>query len=268
MKKLPILLFTIQCQLILLTGNSSLHAQNIDIHYLGHCSFIIQFDDTLRVLMDYADSYPYSSYSSDYQSPIYDINGGFVPDIVTISHTHTDHYSASRIPDGVSCILMNEDTLVKGALTIKPVRTSESDVATSDNSSFVYYYGDLTICHTGDMTANLLLIDHIEQQQHLDSIFPETIDVLFLTIQGTEGFVEEAEKLIDFLKPRMVIPMHYWTPGYKKDFMAYLESENVTHSKNYKLIETGKADIEVTKKDFIEDSVLIVSLDPSPFDPP
>jgi L-ascorbate metabolism protein UlaG (beta-lactamase superfamily) len=240
--------------------------QAVNIHYLGHCAFILQFDDTLSVITDYAESYPY--YSQAYISPIYKIYDGFTPDIATISHEHTDHYSASRIPAGVNYILQETDTLSIKDLLIKPVRTSEANTGTLDNSTYFFRYKGLTICHSGDLYANMKAIENAGQQAHLRELFPDTVDVLLLVIQSTENVISYAEKFIDFLKPRIVIPMHYWTPAYKSEFLSYLENENTLHGKTYEIINSAGASYAIYLNDTNQSPTRIVSLDPLPFGDP
>jgi L-ascorbate metabolism protein UlaG (beta-lactamase superfamily) len=143
----------------------SIANQNINIHYLGHCAFILQFGDSASVITDYAGTYPY--YSEEYNSPIYSIYGNMVPDIATFSHQHTDHYSPERLPEGIPNLLGNRDTLSYKSLQVKPVLTSESNISTYDNSTFIFRYQGLTICHSGDLDANMKAIDNPDQQAHL-----------------------------------------------------------------------------------------------------
>jgi L-ascorbate metabolism protein UlaG (beta-lactamase superfamily) len=247
-----------------ITANDEIPA--LKIHYLGHCAFILQFDDTVSVIADYAESYPY--YSRQYISPIYSIYGEWVPDVATYSHQHADHFSPSRLPDGVSTILQNVDTLWIKDLHIKPVRTSESNTGTPDNSTYFFRYKGLNICHSGDLDANMKAINNAGQQAHLRELFPDTVDVLLLVIQSTEDLTIYAEKFIDFLKPRIVIPMHYWTPADKSEFLAYLENENSIHGKSYEIEQIGGADYDVFLNDTNQHPTRVVSLVPSPFGDP
>jgi L-ascorbate metabolism protein UlaG (beta-lactamase superfamily) len=235
----------------------------VSVHYLGHCAFVISFDDTLDILTDYAESYPY--YSADYNSPIYSIGTEKDIEVATFSHQHTDHYSPSRLPEGIEYMLQNQDTLLIGDVLIKPARTSESNASIPDNSTYFFYYGGLTFCHSGDLSANLLLVENAAQQEHLQGLFPDTVDVLFLAIQGVSGFIEKAEEFIDFLKPRIVIPMHYWTPSYKTEFLEYLIQENLLHGKTYEIVESLSADYIISPDDSAQVPTRIVSLTPTPF---
>jgi L-ascorbate metabolism protein UlaG (beta-lactamase superfamily) len=69
-------------------------------------------------------------------------------------------------------------------------------------SAFVFELDGLCICHTGDVGEpfnedQLQLIGHI--------------DVLLVPIGGTYAAgPEEAKQIVDQLKPKIVVPMHYW----------------------------------------------------------
>jgi L-ascorbate metabolism protein UlaG (beta-lactamase superfamily) len=253
--------------LIALAGGNIKANENeplVSIHYLGHCSFILQFNDSLSVLTDYAASYPY--YSAEYNSPVYNIYN-FIPDIATYSHQHTDHYAPARRPSGVPYILQNNDTLTIKDLFIKPVRTCETNVSTPDNSTYIFKYKGLTIVHSGDMTANIKALGDTIQQKHLHELFPEPIDVLLCVMDGVSGFNSDAEAFISFLSPRTLIPMHYWTPAHKISFLNYLKNQNTFHGKNYQFEENIGADYYITYNDTNQLPTRIVSLDPYPFGP-
>ena len=67
----------------------------IKIHYLGHSSFVLQFDNNITIVTDYGHYNAWANCGSD--SPIQDI-GELVPNIMTFSHQHDDHCNPGRIP--------------------------------------------------------------------------------------------------------------------------------------------------------------------------
>ena len=238
-----------------------LNAQNpeISIHYLGHSSFIIQFDNGLYVLMDYGTSYAYGL-----DSPIYNI-GSLQPDIITYSHKHEDHYNPDRMPDSVRYVLTLHDTLSLEGLEIRPVRTSETSLSVKSNSSFIFSYKGLTLIHLGDAQANIMNIDNKQNRNYIRSIFPEKIDMLLMTIQGISQFIPQAEAFVDFLQPQRIIPMHYWTREYKADFLDYLESQNQNAGKNYQIDRRKGAKYAISIADTSIVPIEVISLEPAPF---
>ncbi|MFC1564920.1 MBL fold metallo-hydrolase [candidate division KSB1 bacterium] len=230
----------------------------ISVHYLGHSSFIINFGGRFSVLTDPGKS---NSYGLD--SPIYDV-GDFTPDIVTISHTgHSDHYTGD-IPENVKFVLTDIASLDFDGLEIQPVRTSESSLEERSNTSYVFRYNGLTIIHIGDAQANIMNIEDEENRKLLKEGLPDDIDLLLMTIQGVSEFIEEAESFIDFLSPKIVIPMHYWSEEYKSTFLDYLKNLN-NSGKNYVIEEINSPEYIVSNGNIDHNKIRIISLEPGPF---
>lgn len=76
----------------------------VSTHYLGHASFILQFDNKITILTDYGTSNAYGL-----KSPIYGL-GNFKPDIVTYSHNDIDHNNGIPLVN-IPHILTNQDSL-------------------------------------------------------------------------------------------------------------------------------------------------------------
>jgi L-ascorbate metabolism protein UlaG (beta-lactamase superfamily) len=55
------------------------------IHYLGHASFVLRFENGESILLDYGVSNAYGL-----ASPVFDLSGA-EPSIVAFSHDHPDH---------------------------------------------------------------------------------------------------------------------------------------------------------------------------------
>ncbi|MBM4172675.1 MAG: hypothetical protein FJ214_12455, partial [Ignavibacteria bacterium] len=79
---------------------------SVEIKYQGHASFLIKFDNGRTILTDYGISDVYKEYG--YESPIAKLN--LVPDIVTYSHKHQDHYGGV-FPDSGSIKLIGPETV-------------------------------------------------------------------------------------------------------------------------------------------------------------
>jgi len=249
-----VLLFSFSCI-------APLNAQDPDIfiHYLGHSSFIIYFDNGLYVLVDYGTS---NSYGND--SPIYSI-GDLKPDIITYSHKHQDHYDPTRMPDSVQYILTDFDTLSLAGLNIRPVRTSETSTSVKDNSSFIFKYKGFTLIHLGDAQANIMNINNENNRNYLKQIFPEKIDMLLVTIQGVNRFIPEAEVFIAFLQPKRIIPIHYWSRQYKAEFLTFLEEQNQNAGKNYQIERRLGAKYAMSTSNTSTTPIQVISLEPAIF---
>jgi L-ascorbate metabolism protein UlaG (beta-lactamase superfamily) len=202
---------------------------DIIIHYLGHASFVLQFDNGVTVLTDYGTS---NAYGLD--SPIYGL-GSLRPDVVTYSHTdHVDH-CCDQVPDGVSHTLTAlEDLNLKG-LVIEALPTCERSLQEPDNTSYLFVYKGFRILHLGDAQAYIQNVAREDVRKRLKELYPQNCDLLLMTIEGTSHLIQESEAFIDLIQPTRVIPMHYWSPAYKAAFLAHLEAQNETAGKTYHL---------------------------------
>ena len=249
--------FCIQC----ISSTRSVEPE-ILIHYLGHSSFILQFDNGIKVLTDYGVPRAY-----DLNSPIYDL-GALQPEIVTYSHLeHADHYGG-RVPDNVSHVLKNLDSLELKGIKIKPVRTSELSLETKDNTSYIFRYKGITIVHLGDAQANIKNMQRQENRSYLREIFPDTIDLLLMTIGGRSNIIQQAEAFIDLLRPEMVIPMHYWNREDKIAFLSFLERQNGTKGKQYQIKEIQSAKYSISNFHAGLTPIQVISLEPAPYSQP
>jgi len=247
---------------IFFAANTCSKAQEeINIHYLGHAAFVIEFNDSIQVLTDFGTSNCWG-----YNSPIYGI-GDFVPLIMTYSHYHDDHYDPDRIPEGVTYTLDSLDSLDFGNLSIRPVRTCETTPGVESNTSFIFEYMGFRICHLGDAQAEIMNIEDPAQQALILEKFPDRIDLLFMTIEGIYSFIPEAELFIDLLQPGMVVPIHYWSPEYKEEFLTYLELQNDTAGKNYEVNRFLVPTLDVMTNDTIHSNIRVYGLSPTPFGP-
>jgi L-ascorbate metabolism protein UlaG (beta-lactamase superfamily) len=202
----------------------------VKIHYLGHSSFVIEFDNGITMVTDYGHYNAWVDYGWD--SPIKSFND-LVPDVMTYSHKHDDHYDASRIPTGVGYILTDLDTLEIDGIKIKPLRTCEENINTESNSSYFIYYKGLKICHLGDAQAQIINIAKTEVRNHIKELFPDTLDLLFMTIDGQQQFIPQAEDFVKLLHPKRIIPMHHWSESYLQQFIDTLESKNIPSDTSY-----------------------------------
>ena len=207
--------------LLIICGSEKLSAQEeawVKIHYLGHAAFVMEFDNGVKIVSDYGHYNAWVAWGWD--SPIHDI-GELVPDIMTYSHFHDDHYDPERIPHGVPHILSEMDSLEYNGITILPIRTCETSVSIESNTSFLFTYKNLKILHLGDAQAQIIDIRSLTTKLHIMQIIPGDLDMLFMTIEGQTQFISQAEEFVRLLSPKRIIPIHHWSEAYLDEFLAY-----------------------------------------------
>lgn len=230
---------------------------NIDIHYLGHSAFVLQFDE-ITVVTDYGKPNAWKEWGWD--SPIYDI-GVLVPDIMTYSHLHEDHYDSTRIPNGVKYILKNGDGLELDELRITAIPTCEDKFGEFNNTSYVFSYKGLNILHTGDIQTMIANIENDTVADYFKKNFPEKIDLLIMPIEGKIKYIPQAEIFIKLLKPKSIIPTHYWSQEYLEEFKLYLQENNIFDGK-YVIKELKNSEYNLNLK-ISSDSIVVIAFDRS-----
>lgn len=170
------------------------------IKWYGHASFLITSDKGTRIITD-----PYEPGAYDggiAYSPIED-----PADIVTVSHDHADHNYVQGIK-GNPHVVKGTGTHDFNGITFKGLATyhdSSQGRERGKNTMFVFKLDGVTVCHAGDL-GHLLT--------ETDARALGTIDVLLLPIGGVYTLdPKEATEVANFLAPKILIPMHYKTPG-------------------------------------------------------
>ena len=195
----------------------------ITLHYLGHSSFLIDFEGEVAVLTDYGKPNAWKEYG--YDSPVFSI-GGFLPDIATYSHKHEDHYDPSRLNCEITKVLTGLEDFNYKDLRITAVATSEKEIGKPDNFGYLFEYKGVRIMHMGDCQANIIGIDKKIPRDLFLGIVPDNIDILLFPIEGTEKYPDQAEKFVELTNAKIYIPMHYWTYLYKTEFLESCKSLN------------------------------------------
>ncbi|MCK5170995.1 MAG: MBL fold metallo-hydrolase [Bacteroidales bacterium] len=235
----------------------SIYSQNVQIHYLGHSAFVLSFYD-ITVVADYGKPNAWKQWGWD--SPIYDI-GKLMPDVMTYSHLHEDHYDSTRIPNGVKYILKNGDGLELDELRITAIPTCEDKFGEFNNTSYVFSYKGLNILHTGDIQTMIANIENDTVADYFKKNFPEKIDLLIMPIEGKIKYIPQAEIFIKLLKPKSIIPTHYWSQEYLEEFKLYLQENNIFDGK-YVIKELKNSEYNLNLK-ISSDSIVVIAFDRS-----
>jgi len=178
----------------------ALDPEQVRITYIGHSSFLIESPQLVRIATDY----------NDYVRP------PVVPDIVTMNHAHTTHFTDHPDP-AIKYVLRGwgstPDQPARHDITVKDVRVRNVPTNIRDwrggterhgNSIFIYETANMCIAHLGHL-------HHTLNQQQLNEI--GRVDVLFVPVDGNltldlDGMME----VLQALKAPLMIPMHYFSP--------------------------------------------------------
>lgn len=165
------------------------------IRWIGHACFQVTTADGTRILTDPFDE------SVGYQVP------SSSPDIVTVSHHHFDHDAVRLLPGKPTVVDRSGRHNVRG-IPIKGIGTFHDEAGGTKrgpNIVFVLEIDGLKLCHLGDLGHRL----SPAQVKEIGAV-----DVLLVPVGGTYTIdAPEAVAVVEQLRPRLVIPMHFKTPA-------------------------------------------------------
>lgn len=187
------------------TRGPALPAGTVELTFLGHASFLIRTHGNTTAITDY------NGYN---RAP-------FPPDVVTMNYAHSTHFTLNVEP-GVKHVLKGwaengvipRHNVTEGDLHVTNVPTNIRDGAVPDsgiagNSIFIFKSAGLCVVHLGHLHHRL-------KPSHAARV--GSVDVLLAAIDDSYTMAQSLlVKVIDDLKPQVVIPMHY---GYSGDTLA------------------------------------------------
>jgi L-ascorbate metabolism protein UlaG (beta-lactamase superfamily) len=176
---------------------AALAGDSVRITYSGHSTFLLESPKLVRVATDY----------NDY------VRTQVLPDIVTMNHAHSTHYTDRPDPD-IKFVLRGwrddgkpaghdvsfGDVRVRSVST--NIRNWNGGTEFNGNSIFIFEMGNLCIAHLGHL-------HHTLTQQQLDEM--GRIDVLLVPVDGTftmdmDGMVE----VVRSIRAPLMVPMHFF----------------------------------------------------------
>ena len=161
------------------------------IQWLGHACFLIRNDEGHALLMDPFDP------SLGYPVPKAEA------DIVTISHGHHDHNYVDALPAGyrLAADTAEFDEFGFTVYGVESAHDGEGGAKRGPNVIFVVESDGVRVAHLGDL-------GHIPTEEQLEQM--GKVDVLMVPVGGFYTIEpKEAVEVIDLVKPRIAIPMHY-----------------------------------------------------------
>lgn len=168
------------------------------IKWLGHSAFLLTSADGTKIITD-----PYLPGAYDGAVSYDRITER--ADAATVSHDHADHNGADLLPGKPPALKGT------GPFTVRSVKVIGIDTfhdlshgaERGRNTIFVFEIDSLRIAHCGDL-------GHLLDKNTLDAL--GRIDILLVPVGGLFTIdAPTALKLVELVKPRLVIPMHFKT---------------------------------------------------------
>jgi L-ascorbate metabolism protein UlaG (beta-lactamase superfamily) len=177
---------------------AALERDQVRISYVGHSTFLIESPQLVRIATDYSDW----------------VRPPVLPDIVTMNHAHSSHYTLSPDP-GIKYVLHGwaddekparidlryKDVRVRNVPT--NIRTFEGGTERHGNSIFIFEVANLCIAHLGHL-------HHTLTQQQLNEI--GRVDIVLVPVDGS--YTLDLDGMVDVLhslKAPLMIPMHFFS---------------------------------------------------------
>jgi L-ascorbate metabolism protein UlaG (beta-lactamase superfamily) len=185
------------------------------IKWLAHAAFLITADSGSRIITD-----PYVTNERFRHGDITE-----TAEIVTVSHSHFDHSNVAAVKGNPQVV---KDSGIYKDIKIKGIATAHDEAGGSErgpNIIFCFDVDGVNICHCGDL-------GHVLTETQVKAI--GTVDVLMIPVGGGPTLdAATADKVIEQLKPKIILPMHYRTekisfPLGVEDFIK--RKNNVTHT--------------------------------------
>jgi len=213
----------------------------MEVKWYGHASFLITTEKGITII---SDPYEPGAYGGG-------ISYGPIPDeadIVTVSHDHSDHNYVKGLPGNPQQIKGAGRHEAKGIIFegIATYHDATKGSERGENTIFTFSADGIKICHLGDL-------GHVLSDRDINAI--GEIDVLFIPVGGFYTIdPKEATEVVNQLKPKVVIPMHYKTE--RCEFPIEPVESFLKGKKDVKKIDGSSASF--TEDDFKEGSKIVV----------
>ena len=169
--------------------------------YFGHCAFRWQTAGGVTVVAD-----PYRNQAGRYWFTR--LFPELRCDLGLITHAHFDHDAVDRLPEAASILrtpgdFSTRDLQIRG---VQDLHSGASRLRDFPNVMFRLESGGLRFLHIGD--------NRVDWPEDVSTAIGD-IDVLMVTVDDSNHLLtyDQVDSLVQRLKPRVVIPMHYAITG-------------------------------------------------------
>ena len=206
--------------------------------WFGHSCFYLTSKSGTRILTD-----PFAE-SVGYKVP--DVEA----DIVTVSHNHYDHNNI-QATKGKFEVFNKEGLYEHKDIQIKGTGMFHDDVngkKRGANIVFKIKVDGISICHLGDL-------GHIPDESMVSEI--GQVDILLIPVGGTFTIdSSQAKRVVELLKPEVIIPMHYKTPELSFELATVEEFTKLFDS--FRIIKTENLEIDIEDLQDYEGNILLM----------
>jgi L-ascorbate metabolism protein UlaG (beta-lactamase superfamily) len=218
----------------------------LTLTFLGHASFLIETPGNVTAVTDY----------NGYIRP------ERTPDIVTMNHGHSTHYTDSIDP-GIKHVLRGWDPdggmavhdVTVGDLRVRNVPTNlraYGGTERNGNSIFVFETAGLCVAHLGHL-------HHTLTDQHLAEL--GVIDVLLVPVDGSYTMAQDyMVEVIGQIDPALVIPMHYFNPVTLAGFIQRMNQHSGTRGvgAGYEVKTADSASVTLSRQNLPYHQILVL----------
>ena len=195
----------------------------MDITWLGHSCFRLKGKEAVVIVDPYPPELGYTLNNPQ-------------ADILALTHCHANHSYAQGITGNPKKISGPGEYEIAGIFVTGIASFHDKAQGQELGKNTIYHIAidDVAICHLGDLGHEL-------DEKMIQLI--GKIDILFIPVGGNYTIdAEQAWRVIDSLKPKITIPMHYRVEGLS---IPVAGVEPFLEKNNYKILKVGnEIDIE------------------------
>lgn len=211
----------------------------VRLEWCGHSYVVLRLDDGSVIAIDPHDGgsigLPKCSVSADY---------------TLITHNHYDH-NAAEVSGGEVFTKKLGSFKLGGRVSVtgyKFYHDKASGSLRGDTAAYVIDLGGLRVAHLGD-------IGHVPPPGMLKPF--EGVDILAIPVGGTYTIdAIEAMTIVELVKPKLVLPMHYWIPGMLLPLDPLERLLNITKARRVR-VEEGFIELEGPLPSEAKPSILV-----------
>jgi L-ascorbate metabolism protein UlaG (beta-lactamase superfamily) len=229
------IIFAVSFLVLLSFANLCLHAEEVTFRWFGQGCFLIETSQGTQIITD------------PMKMGLYSIPEEIKPDIVTVSHEHSDHNQVDVVSGkptvlrgltsgGADFAAIDQKVKDVRIYTVPSYHDKSQGSERGKNAIFVFEFDGIKVAHLGDLG---------------DALAPASVqkigevDVVMIPVGGTYTiFGKEADHVISQLNPKSVVfPMHFKTDS--ASFLPYTGDDFTEGKQNVKKVDgnTFKLDL-------------------------